>query len=206
MGNILHYLIGQRNYHYYDEIALDCGVNMFSIQKNVEQTKILKYKSLSMKISEAESLYNKLMDMRYHTEQIIDKYNSLTRLFEGIHCKICYLDFAQRWVYQQDCNKFYKYCIELEARIAEQDDSIKRKYLEHCDFVQLYSIKSGKIKYLNKYPGLKTCLLLNRKCPKCYESKKISHSQAKNTAFMAFKIRGILSFYEYQWDEIKSCK
>ncbi|KAH8581821.1 uncharacterized protein ELE39_001951 [Cryptosporidium sp. chipmunk genotype I] len=179
MGNTLCYLINQRNYHYYDEIALDCGINTFPIKKNYEQAKISKYKSLLMKISEAEGIYSKLMDMRYHTEQIIEKYKSLSRLFEGIHCKICYLDFAQRWVYQQDCNKFYKYCIELEARIAEQDESIKRKYLEYCDFVQLYSIKSEKIKHSNKYPGLTTSLLLNRKCPKCHESKKISHSQAK---------------------------
>ncbi|OII71773.1 uncharacterized protein cubi_00580 [Cryptosporidium ubiquitum] len=222
MGNSLHYLINQRNYHYYDEIALDSGITTFSTQKNTGyQEKIFKYKSLSLKISEAESLYNKLMDMKYHIEQITVKYNSLSRLFEGMHCNICYLDFAQRWVYQQDCNKFYKYCIELEARIAEQDESIKRKYLEYCDFVKLYNVKSEEIKYSNNYPGLVTCLLLNRKCPKCCESKNISHSQAKvsnassyisiinsskNTAFMAFKIRGLISFYESQWNEIKSHK
>lgn len=180
MGNGLYYLTSQHNYHYYDEIALDSGVNMLSTQKNVGyQIKIFKYKSLSTKISEAESLYNKLMDMKYHMEQIAEKYNSLSRLFEGIHCNICYLDFAQRWVYQQDCNKLYKYCVELEARIAEQNESIKRKYLEYCNFVDFQNVNSEEIKCFNNYPGLITCLLLNRKCPKCCESKNISHYQAK---------------------------
>lgn len=179
MGNSLPNLDNKCNYYYYDEIALDSGVTILSTQKSHEhQEKIFKYETL-IKISEAERLYNKLMDMKYHTKQIIEKYDSLSRLFEGIHCNICYLDFAQRWVYQQDCNKFYKYCIELEARIAEQEESIRKKYLEYCEFAQLDYVSSEKTKYFNSYPGLTTCLLLNRKCPTCCESKNTSHLQAK---------------------------
>ncbi|KAJ1604317.1 hypothetical protein OJ253_3744 [Cryptosporidium canis] len=179
MGNSLFHVNKDYGIYYYDDIAFDSGIITCSKKKISEHPEqLIKHKSLLIKISEAEHLYNKLMDMKYHTEQIIEKYNSLSGLFEEIHCNICFLDFAQRWVYQQDCNKFYKYCIELEARIAEQDEYIKKKYSEYCDFVRLDSVRPEKTS-LNNYPGLTTCLLLNRKCPTCYESKNASHSQAK---------------------------
>ncbi|KAF7457914.1 hypothetical protein HWI79_1480 [Cryptosporidium felis] len=208
MGNCSFSLNENFNYGHYDEFIIDETSIMPSFDnKDVEiEHKISDYKrgNLFYTISEAEALLKKLMDMKFHTKRIIEKYNSLATLFEEIHCKVCYLDIAQRWVYQQDCNQLYKCCIELEARIAEQSESIKNRYSDFCDFIQLDKSQVEEINAFINYPGLTTCLVLNRKCRKCSESKTISQLQAKNAAFMAYKIQGILSFYEYEWDEIIS--
>ena len=188
MGGLISKYAGDYKYEYFDEIFLE---SKFYLQNPVTDSlhyykKITnnKFKNLAKTISEVEKLLVLLMDMKDHTKRIIKKYNSLASLFDNIQCDVCFLDFAQRWVYQEDCNKLYKCCVELEARIAEQSESLKRKYIIFCNFAKLSCFREfdeipvKNIQMFIDYPGLTTATLLQRKCPKCNETKELSHSQA----------------------------
>ncbi|KAH7648844.1 hypothetical protein FG379_002314 [Cryptosporidium bovis] len=188
MGNLISNHAINDSCEYFDEIILE---NQYSLRServnpdfNFKGTSDHKFKNLVKTISEVEKLLVLLMDMKDHTKRIIKKYNSLSSLFENIQCDVCFLDFAQRWVYQEDCNKLYKCCIELEARIAEQSESLRRKYVIFCDFAKLNCFREfdeiplKNIQMFIDYPGLTTATLLERKCPKCNESRALSHSQA----------------------------
>ncbi|KAH8741003.1 hypothetical protein FG386_002549 [Cryptosporidium ryanae] len=188
MGNFISSYIINNKCEYFDETILE---NQYLLQNDeinltfyCKRTPNHNFGNLIKTISEVEKLLVLLMDMGNHTRRIIKKYNSLSSLFENIQCDVCFLDCAQRWVYQEDCNKLYKCCVELEARIAEQNESLKRKYVIFCDFAKLNCFKEfdeitlKNIQMFIDYPGLTTATLLERKCPNCNEARALSHYKA----------------------------
>ncbi|KAL7067747.1 hypothetical protein ACR3K2_16560 [Cryptosporidium serpentis] len=208
MGNENTTTISSSSDAYIDDFLLDCNYPQFSLAKEEPKGESTQNSNLYNVITDVDQLLKSIMNSTKHTSRIMEKYNSLIVLFEKVHCHVCYLDIAQRWIYQQDYNQLYKFCIELEARIAQQDDSLKKKYIRFCDFAQLnYFNEFGDIP-LNivqthtNYPGFASFSLLNRTCPKCIEIQELSKTQCAMAAYMVYKAQGILTFYECHWDQI----